>query len=217
MSKTRCIIFGVLCVLLVVAQAEATTVTDVYLDDLNKITGSSQDDITKTFTIDEIYGEDNRIGYPSHDGMAIVDYDRGESVRFFDKVFDKQGTVGDWLFEFTVLNQTPWEWSDYHFKLYNEDFTAELKIDDILFGWTNTVIFQNSKIINNELQFWDPAVHSFGQTADYRLALHLDKLPDTFGIRQIATTTPEPGSIVLLGLGLGGFAFFSRRKRMKNL
>ena len=213
MYKTKCIFFGVICVLLVVGQAEAITVTDVYLDDLNKITGSSQDDRNKKFTINEIYGEDNRIGYPSHDGMAIVDYDPGESVRFFDKVFEKDGAAGDWLFEFTVLNKTPWDWSDYHFKFYNEDFTKELKITDILFGWTNTVIFQNSKIINNELQFWDPAVHSIGQTADYRLALHLDELPNTFGIRQIATT-PEPGSIVLLGLGLCGFALYFRRKKV---
>ncbi len=189
-----------------VGQVQAITVTDRWTDDLNFITGIDQDDANSTLTIFEDYNEDNRIPYPSHDGFAVVDNDPGEPVRFFDKIIDLAGASGDWMFQFRVHNTTPWNWSDYHFEFYDANFLNPLDISNILFGWSNTVIFQNSAQNNNELQFWAPAHHLAGQTADYRLLLHTNNLPTTFGIRQIATV-PEPATLALMCLGLAGISY----------
>ena len=222
MRKLGIVFLGFLCILLAFGQAQAIImVDDVYDDDFNYVTHVDQDTDASTLFVEEDYNEDNLIPYQSHDGWGIVDNDIGEPVRYFDKVVTLNGAQSDWLFSFIVTNTTSYWWSDYHFEFYDEDFSTKLDITDILLDWSNTVVFEQWARVYNELHFWDPVTrHAPGQTASYNLRLDLDAIHstvgDTFGIRQVATTVPEPGSIVLLGLGLTGLAFFSRRKTMKR-
>ena len=40
--------------------------------------------------------------------------------------------------------------------------------------------------------------------------------PYSFGIRQVATTVPEPGTMLLLGFGLLGLAGYGIHRKKKN-
>ena len=215
MKIRRAIFLGLLLSILPIGAAQAITITDRWTGDLNIITGVTQNNANNTLSVSEDYNEDNLIPYPSHDGNAVVDHDPGEPIHFFDKVVDLQGATGDWLFQFTVTNTTQWNWSDYHFAFYDAQFLNPIDMTNILFGWSNTVIFQNSSLNQNELQFWAPANQVVGQTADYRLALHLGQLPTTFGIRQIATV-PEPTTLALMALGLGVLGLRRDRQRQRD-
>jgi hypothetical protein len=197
-----------LSLLLFVGQVQAITVTDRWTDDLNFITDIAEDSVNNTLTIFEDYNEDNLIPYLSHDGSAVVDHDLNEPIRFFDKIIDLEGAAGDWIFQFRVHNTTPWDWSDYHFEFYDAEFLIPLDVSNILFEWSNTVTFLNSAQHENELNFWAPSLHFAGQTADYQLLLHTDRLPATFGIRQVATTSiPEPATLTLMCLALAGIGY----------
>lgn len=196
-------------------------VTDINLGDLNTIDSVvvNPANVPPDVIIKETYGEDNLIPFPSHDGNAVVDNDPSEGVRYFDKGVElTAGEAGKWDFVFEITNDTPYRWSDYHFLFYTDDtFMTELDVEstDILFGWSNTVQFQNTDLSGNELQFWSPAHHEIGATHTYQLALDLDALRaatgNDFGIRQVATT-PIPGTVALMGFGLAA-GFVARRRR----
>ena len=213
MKKFMVFLCAILLSFYVTGHVQAITVTDVYLDDLNVITGTDQDDANSKLTINEDYNEDNLIPYPSHDGYAIVDHDPGEPVRFFDKVFDLEGETGVWKFDFVVHNTTSCCWSDYHFEFWNEDFTVPYSNFPLL-AWGND-IFQNSSFDDSVLQFWVPNEQCPSVTNDFWLDIDLDQITiDPFGIRQVATV-PEPCTLLLLGTGLAGIVRY-RKKFRKN-
>lgn len=207
------------------ASAAVITVTDVVDDDLNTIDTITESLDEKTLTLEETYGEDDLVPYPSRNGYAVVDITEQGEVRWFDKIFDMSGLTDDgellgWTFNFEVTNETPWHWSDYHFVFYDTAFENRLDFTEILVSWSNTVVFQNSEFssgsgpadINSELEFWKPAYHRIGATHTYTLNFSAtNPLPSEFGIRQIATVS-EPVSLALFGLGLAGLGLMRRRR-----
>ncbi|MCG5524353.1 PEP-CTERM sorting domain-containing protein [Ectothiorhodospira haloalkaliphila] len=208
---------AIISALCLVGAAQASTITlgpisvewnDDYdweiLDD-----NSSVDD--RTLTLNERYGEQYRIPYPSQNGYAVVSQD----LSFFDKIFsfdaDDDERTG-WTFHFDVLNETPWNWTDYHFVFYDETFTNRLDFSELLVEW-DSEIFVNSAFDDNELEFWKPAIHGVGEVYRYTLIFSGENaLPETFGIRQIATV-PEPGMVALFALGLITLAGTIQRRR----
>ena len=192
-----------LAVLLSIGQVQAVSVTDRWTDDLNTITSVDSNNGTSTVIIAENYREDTLIPYPSHDHYAVVDFDQGEPIRYFDKIIDLEGETGIWELIFEVTNDTPWKWSDYHFEFYDVTFTNELDVTGIISDWSNSVIFTNSDQSGNELQFWDdwPTNHFVGDTHTYTFKIDTDLMPSIFGLRQIATA-PEPTTVLLICLGL---------------
>lgn len=207
--------------LFVAANAFAISITDRWPADENLFVSVTEDTANQVLTINETYGEDEFIAYPSHDGYAVVEQSAGQT-KWFDTIFDLTGVSGSWTFQFEVTNATPWDWSDYHFVFFSgNDFTTPLEVWDgnvhtsILFGWANTVIFENTDVSANELQFWEPSTHATTNTATYKLFLDLDKLPantTNIGIRQIATTSlPVIGTFPLILLGALGLAWQRRR------
>lgn len=202
-----------LAALLFAPAAPAFIVNDRWADDLNFITNVQQFNPPgpTELLIFEDYNEDNLIPFPSHDGYAIVDNDAGEPVRFFDKIIQKQGEAGLWAFDFRVHNTTPWSWSDYHFEFWTEDFTQQLDITNILTNWSSDIFLNSEKTLAG-VNFWSPASHDPSETGQYVLFLNVNLLPNSFGIRQIATT-PEPGSVALWALGLAALGVTGWRQR----
>ena len=201
------------------ANAALFTVTDVVDDDLNTIDAITEDLQLKNLRLDETYGEDNLVPYPSRNGYAVVDITDQNEVRWFDKLFElapnfDRGAYLGWTFDFVVTNKTPWDWTDYHFVFYDTTFTNRLDFTGILVDWSNDVLFVNSEFDGSELQFWKPAIHAVSATHTYTLNFSTtNPLPAEFGIRQIATTkVPEPASLALVGLGLAALGLIRRRR-----
>jgi hypothetical protein len=140
---------------------------------------------------------------------------------------------GIWAFEFQVHNTSPYAWSDYHFEFWDETFTNRYQNPALLLtdGWDSN-IFQNSSFDGSILQFWAPNWQYPSQTNTFLLYMNLNKFAcgcgctctcgnnpctcDTyraFGIRQVATTVPEPATMVLVGSGLLGAATFRKLRK----
>ena len=214
------------------AAAPAVTVTDVHTDDLNVITAVVQNDGTNTVTVYESYGEDNVVPYASHDTKALVDYDPGEELRWFDKIVEiEQGDdlSAPWRFEFVVTNDSPAAWSDYHFEFWTVvqvPGTGELAFGErdtdftlVDASWASSTYLSSSAYPGpwqgaGVLEFWadSPADwQGVGQTNTFTFAVSSSKHP-LFGIRQVATV-PEP--LTLLGVfgGVAGVGAYIRKRR----
>lgn len=139
----RCLVVAGGMLLLAAAPSSAMSITDRNVADLNVIIATAEDDALNELLIQEDYNENDLVGYPSHDGMAVVDTDQAGIV-WFDKVvsFTAGDLDGRWALDFRVHNTTPWCWSDYHFEFWNDDFTQKL-VDFPLEDWSND-IFRNS-------------------------------------------------------------------------
>ncbi|MBC8233906.1 PEP-CTERM sorting domain-containing protein [bacterium] len=209
--------------LFIIGQVWAINVVDVYDDDLNEITGI--DVSPGTVEVFEDYNETHLIPYPSHDGYAVVNH-RDE---FFDKVVTVNpsdiGMTAVWNFDFIVENTTPYVWSDYHFEFWNETFSTPIAFPSV-FAWDGG-IFTNSALNGNVLEFWAPGWQNPGDTNTFHMQIDLFILgldlgfspfaeQYSFGIRQVATTVPEPGTILLLGFGLLGLAGYGIHRKKKN-
>ena len=198
--------------MLTALQASAVSITDVYDLDLNRIPTNGyeggQSGEPDTFISNEIYGESTLVEYPSHDGYAIVNTD----LNYFDKVVTLGNSSGLLDFTFSVLNDSGYDWSDYHFVFFDTAFTTQnTGFGTALYDWSNDVVFLNSNYDQGELQFWAPAHHQNGDTRTYTLRIDLDEIGVNFGIRQIATTVPAPGSFALATCGLLLLGRLSRR------
>ena len=198
------------------ANVLALSIHDVDPGDLNSII--DVDPLPDGLEVFEDYNETHLIPYESHDGFAIVN----ERGGYFDKVvtFDATDDGPVWL-EFLIHNTTPWCWSDYHFEFWNEDFTSRQDFTDVVLDWGNDVIFQNSSLDGGILQFWAPDWHCPGETYRYAILMDLqnmfppgDPSGGTFGLRQVATTVPEPLTMAGVFLGVAGLARYVKKRRM---
>jgi hypothetical protein len=223
--------------LLITSQVWAVTITDLDPTDQNIITATHSPG-GNWFIVEEDYGEESLIPYPSHDGYAIVDDEPLDP--FFDKVVtvnqaDILSEGGVWFFGFVVENTTPYIWSDYHFEFWNEDFSDPLSSVPLLvvgdpYIDPSSSIFNNQSFDGSVLEFWAPEwqdpgeINQFGMMIDLlQLGVNPDIHPDpdtgqySFGIRQVATTAiPEPGTMLLLGFGLLGLAGYGIHRKKKN-
>lgn len=215
MKGIRSFLIGLAITLFLVGQVGAVSITDLDLTDLNIITSSHEDDALNELLVFEDYNEKHLIPYPSHDGYGIVNNAGG----FFDKRIDftLDDLDGPWMFDFRVHNTTPWEWSDYHFEFWNEDFTSQYQNFPLL-SWDND-IFQNDSFDGSIVQFWAPDWQAVCETSQSLLLIDLSLVnagqAGSFGIRQVATTVPEPCTLLLLGTGLAGIVRY-RKKFGKN-
>lgn len=179
-------------------------------------------ELIPAYGVQEDYNETRLVPYPSHDGYGIVN----PKGNFFDKVVDLQSATGWETFVFTVTNTSPYKWSDYHFEFWTSDFSTQLTSfplerfpgDAGHFPegpWDNN-IFLNSAFDGSVLSFWSPAWQSPGQTNRFALTMDLNAIHaqygSSFGIRQVATTVPEPKNIGLFMIGLSGLLLMRYRK-----
>ena len=213
------------CALLVAPPAFGMGIVDVNVNDLNFFTQApAEDDALNELLIFEDYNEDNLVPYASHDGWAIVDNDPGEGITWFDKVvtFQQDDLDGKWALDFRVHNTSPYCWSDYHFEFWDEAFTHRL-IDFPLENWSND-IFQNSAYPGpwqgeGVLEFWSPDWQCPCETNQFVLIFDPGLVnagqEGSFGIRQVATTVPEPVTMAGLFLGVGSLLGYVRRRRRR--
>lgn len=188
------IVFALTMVLCCALSAQASfSIIDLNTTDANTITGFGEN--ASGYWVTENYGERYLTTYHSHDGNAVINQ-QGE---FFNKKVTLD-SIGQIVLNFSVLNATPYTWSDYHFIVDQSKAS--------LVSWTNTV-FTNAQLQNNELSFWAPGWVAPGQTASFTLTL--DAKSTEFEISQIATTTPIPAAAWLLGSGLLGLAGIRRK------
>lgn len=194
------------------ASGHAMSITDLDQTDRNVITGTIEDGVNNELLVFEDYNELHLVPYPSHDGYGIVNAKGG----FFDKLvtFTADDLGGPWALDFRVTNTTPWCWSDYHFEFWNEDFTQRLASFPLLLAVAD--LFQNQSFDGQTLAFWAPDEQCPGQTQQFVLtfdpALVNGGAPGSFGIRQVATTVPEPMTMLGLFLGLSGLGAYLRRR-----
>ncbi|MFA4904387.1 MAG: hypothetical protein WC600_16760 [Desulfobaccales bacterium] len=197
------------------AMAFHVEATAVY-DNLNTIenvntTGSG-------FAIFEDYNETFLTPYPSHDGFAVVD----SAGHFFDKVIDfTDSPVGDHLATFHITNTSPYCWSDYHFELWNADFT-ERATGVVMKEPFNSDDFKQFELSADglTLNFWNGG---FGGSRDVcpgpapaNFVITFDVADDadlSFGLRQIATAVPIPAALPLFGSGLLGLGLLGWRRK----
>ncbi|EAZ91905.1 PEP-CTERM sorting domain-containing protein [Crocosphaera chwakensis] len=174
-------------------------------------------------TFEENYAEDNLIPYLDGD-TAIVDTDIPGGPNYFDKTItitqsdiDIIGNGDQYGWRFLVENNTPYDWTDYHFE-FEEGTLETLGIDTI---FVNSDPAANVMVMGDDVWLTNLDVQTGGSLVDllevqFFFGAGADAVPDeTYGVRQIATTdvpvsTPEPGTI--LGLGLLGFGALYKRK-----
>jgi hypothetical protein len=218
-----------------VGQASAMNVVDLYDLDMNMITGQGYGTggpPSQEYFVYEDYNEQYLVPYPSHDGMGIVN----EDGMFFDKIMtiDRQLDHGVFDVHFYVTNTTDYLWSDYHFEFWDDMFTMPIDIGPAIVGISNGYNtatgwyepFANESYSGMGAEFWAPArftpdigdpylVYPGGMPPEMSNWLHLylnvDMLPQQFGIRQVATTIPEPSTLLLVALGLVGLIGWKRR------
>ena len=230
MRRTTVVIFVCCHLLLFAMDSHALIIIDRWVDDLNTITGFGQNsDLSFASVGPENYGEDNLAPFKSaRSGSvnAVVDNDPGEPVRFFDKIIQLEEESGVWDFRFTVTNTSPYQWSDYHFEIWDSSFenmNSDIMISasvDPLTPWP--VVYWGG---GKSVEWYDPnncidpqSCQNHGETRAYHLRFDLTAAQTlhngAFGIRQIATTVPEPTTFALIGISLVGFGF--TRRQMKT-
>jgi hypothetical protein len=228
--------FTMICLSIIGIQAKANagtiTLTDLNLTDAMSITG--QTNTAGGITVAETYAESTVIPYntlvptqPDAGHYAIVT----PGHTYFDKTINFTGFSSGQIatFTFQITNSTPHHWSDYHYEIWNTSFTARAQAP-----W----VFPNSPDFIQPLvsdQFTGTSIHpnvgsvysapgseqrhEVGVTGIYTLRFELYSFANSgsgvFGLRQVATTTPEPASMAIFGIG-GSMLMYARRRQGRS-
>ena len=165
--------------------------------------------IVPTSPVIEYYRGTDLVPYPSHDGYGILDFG---TTGFWQKAIELSEI--DPLLEFQVTNQTPYTWSDYHF-LFTDipGIPPNQPINSAIDLWSDQFTQWAWDPAGQEVKFWAPNWVPPGGVVNFQFRL-TGVQPGTFiGLEQIATTVPEPSTILLFGLGILGLTGMSRRKK----
>jgi hypothetical protein len=215
------------------ANAGTLSFFDLNLGDAMSITG-----ITNTangVTVTESYGESTKFPYMS---LVPIFPDGGKTAfltqnhTYFDNLVTYSGFAsGDLVeFQFEITNHTDRYWRDYHYEIWNDDFTARRQAPwaspnpnsgnlPTLYSdqFTGLVIHPNVATFHSFAGSGEQ--HEVGVTGIYTLRMELYSFTNSgsgiMGLRQVATTIPEPASMAIFGLGFS-FVMAARRKRAKS-
>jgi len=212
-----------------VASAGVITLTDVNIMDAMSIT--SQTGMASGVTVAETYAESTLIPY---NGLVPIQPDAGHYAvvtpghTYFDKIVSYSGFTSNeiGLMTFQITNSTPYNWSDYHFEIWNTSFTVR---EQAPWAFPNPPAF-TSPLVSDQFTGLtiNPNVgslysfagsgelHEVGVTGIYTLRMQLFSFANSgsgqFGLRQVATVTPEPASMAIFGIG-GSMLMYVRRRR----
>jgi hypothetical protein len=223
--------------------AAAATITDVTgsadyaiagAQLFSKGTGGTNDPSGKSYAgvqVNISYGADTLAPFPSQGGYAVLTgagepFDLTLQLATFD---DDPGNTWDQLYvTLNVVNDSPFDWSDFHVEFYDATFTQKLGLTLLQVGvgsttypyFTNVVFDQSSNYGDfggAELHFSSTTnTQGIGESNqisfrwDWGNPLDAYAIGDTIGIRLIATTVPEPAATALLLAGVAGLLFASR-------
>ena len=216
------------------ANAGTVLFSDLNLGDAMSITGITNN--ANGVTVTDSYGESTMIPYYS---LVPIYPDAGKtafvttSYTYFDKVVTYSGFAsGDLVeFQFEITNNTFRRWSDYHFEIWNDEFTARQQAPwaspnpnsgnlPTLYSdqFTGLVIHPNVATFHSFAGSGER--HKIGETGIYTLRMELYSFTNsgfgTMGLRQVATIIPEPASMAIFGLGFS-FVMAAHRKRAKSV
>jgi len=130
--------------------------------------------------------------------------------------FEADGDPAAWILK-DVVNQTNFDWTDYHFNIYMQNpYQITTSVQPL--GWTATVTdpvleenvtidgVNKGALYHGAVDFFGGAPIVMGSMAEFGARLFWADGNGSFCIEQIPT--PEPTALVLL---LGGLAFLRRR------
>ena len=216
------------------ANAGVITLVDQNLADAMSITG--QTGMISGVTVTETYAESTLIPYnslvpiqPDAGHLAVVT--PGPVHTYFDKVVTFSGFTSNeiGLMTFQITNSTPYDWSDYHFEIWDTSFTVR---EQAPWAFPNSPGFILPLVSD---QFTGLSInpnvgslfsfpgsgerHEVGVTGIYTLRMELFSFANSssgqFGLRQVATVTPEPASMAIFGIG-GSMLMYARRRRDRS-
>jgi hypothetical protein len=215
------------------ATAGVITVADLNLSDQMSIT--SVTNTASGVTVVESYGESTLIPYvtlnpiqPDAEPYAVVT----QAHTYFDKLVSYSGIAQGELteFEFQILNNSAYPWKDYHFEIWNSNFTVRQNAPwaspnppsniPTLFSDQFTGLDLHPYVGTFYSAPGSGETHSIGELGTYKLRMELYAFNSTgageFGLRQVATAVPEPGSMAIFGIGCS-LAMVMRRRRRNRL
>ena len=214
------------------ASAGVITLTDVNIMDAMSIT--SQTGMASGVTVAETYAESTLIPYT---GLVPIQPDAGQLAivtpghTYFDKIVNFSGFTSNeiGLMTFQITNSTPHDWLDYHFEIWNTSFTVREQAPWVFPNSPNFTLplvsdqFTGLSInpnVGSVFSFPNSGErHEVGVTGIYTLRMELFSFANTgagqFGLRQVATTTPEPASMAIFGIG-GSVLMYVRRRRGRS-
>ena len=214
------------------ANAGVITLADQNLTDAMSITGQTAN--PSGVTVAETYAESTLIPYvhlvpiqPDAEGLAIVT----PGHTYFDKVVSFSGFASNEIgvMTFQITNSTPYGWSDYHFEIWNTSFTVR---EQAPWAFPNPPAFTSPLVsdqftgltihpnVGSSYSFAGSGErHEVGVTGIYTLRMELFSFANSdsgaFGLRQVATVTPEPASMAIFGIG-GSMLMYARRRRDRS-
>ena len=202
-------ILSVVFLLLTAQSAMAAILQDLNTDEVTSYLTQDnliQDQIQgKNF--EEVYQGVELVPFPSsHDGYGVLDF--GTDDFWVKSLILEEQTE---FLSFTVWNNTPYVWSNYHIQFFNSGNEPVVINETVI---TQTVFLNHEwDPITQKLSFWAPDWVSPGDSFDFSFFITNATLRAPILMVQIPTTVPEPSTLLLLSIGILGLAKIGIKKR----